>query len=194
MMIDCPTILMWLASMLVIMIQRDSYWLRIWWPAALIGEKSGAVAELKQLFALAESYGIQDWLRFDASVVRGLAYYTGTVFEVRFHRPDSPVYKALPSFWTSYGGSYIHQAHYYYSIIVNVKDGPSLCWWETILQGFDKEKKLRAICGGGRYDRLLSTYGGPEMAACGFGFGDAVIVEVRKDLHVYQSRLLYHHL
>jgi histidyl-tRNA synthetase len=92
---------------------------------ALIGEKSGAVTELKQLFALAESYGIQDWLRFDASVVRGLAYYTGTVFE-----------------------------------------------------GFDKEKKLRAICGGGRYDRLLSTYGGPEMAACGFGFGDAVIVEL----------------
>ena len=40
--------------------------------------------ELKQLFALAEGYGIQDWLRFDASVVRGLAYYTGTVFEVRF--------------------------------------------------------------------------------------------------------------
>ena len=27
-------------------------------------------------------YGIADWLQFDASVVRGLAYYTGTVFEV----------------------------------------------------------------------------------------------------------------
>jgi len=54
--------------------------------AALIGADSGAVAELKQLFALAEGYGIQDWLRFDASVVRGLAYYTGTVFEVRFCR------------------------------------------------------------------------------------------------------------
>lgn len=53
--------------------------------AALIGAGSGAVAELKQLFALAEGYGIADWLRFDASVVRGLAYYTGTVFEVCFY-------------------------------------------------------------------------------------------------------------
>jgi len=57
--------------------------------AALIGADSGAVAELKQLFALAEGYGIQDWLRFDASVVRGLAYYTGTVFEVRHLRLQS---------------------------------------------------------------------------------------------------------
>ncbi|XP_024379468.1 histidine--tRNA ligase, chloroplastic/mitochondrial [Physcomitrium patens] len=95
---------------------------------ALIGAQSGAVAELKQLFALAEGYGIQDWLHFDASVVRGLAYYTGTVFE-----------------------------------------------------GFDKDKKLRAICGGGRYDRLLSTYGGQDTPACGFGFGDAVIVELLKE-------------
>lgn len=39
--------------------------------------------ELKQLFALANGYGYADWLSFDASVVRGLAYYTGTVFEVR---------------------------------------------------------------------------------------------------------------
>jgi histidyl-tRNA synthetase len=52
--------------------------------AALLGAESGAVTELKQLFALAEGYGILDWLQFDASVVRGLAYYTGTVFEVRF--------------------------------------------------------------------------------------------------------------
>lgn len=95
---------------------------------ALIGADSGAVAELKQLFALAEGYGIRDWLHFDASVVRGLAYYTGTVFE-----------------------------------------------------GFDKDKKLRAICGGGRYDRLLSTYGGNDTPACGFGFGDAVIVELLKE-------------
>lgn len=45
-------------------------------------------------------------------------------------------------------------------------------------QGFDREGKLRAICGGGRYDRLLSTFGGDDIPACGFGFGDAVIVEV----------------
>lgn len=45
-------------------------------------------------------------------------------------------------------------------------------------QGFDREGKLRAICGGGRYDRLLSTFGGDDVPACGFGFGDAVIIEV----------------
>lgn len=37
--------------------------------------------QLRKLFALAESYGISDWLVLDCSVVRGLAYYTGTVFE-----------------------------------------------------------------------------------------------------------------
>jgi ATP phosphoribosyltransferase regulatory subunit HisZ len=46
------------------------------------------------------------------------------------------------------------------------------------LQAFDREGKLRAICGGGRYDKLLSTFGGDDTPACGFGFGDAVIVEV----------------
>lgn len=49
-------------------------------------------------------------------------------------------------------------------------------------QGFDRERKLRAICGGGRYDRLLSTFGGDDIPACGFGFGDAVIIEVSLSL------------
>jgi len=40
-----------------------------------------AVEEVKQLFSLAEAYGLKDWLVFDASVVRGLSYYTGVVFE-----------------------------------------------------------------------------------------------------------------
>ena len=51
--------------------------------AALCGEgvdRSG-VDELKRLFELADAYGFGDWLVFDASVVRGLAYYTGVVFE-----------------------------------------------------------------------------------------------------------------
>ncbi|GAQ86789.1 Histidyl-tRNA synthetase [Klebsormidium nitens] len=94
----------------------------------LLGADSDAVRELKQLFALADGYGIADWLQFDASVVRGLAYYTGVVFEA-----------------------------------------------------FDREGKLRAICGGGRYDKLLSTFGGDDTPACGFGFGDAVIVELLKE-------------
>ena len=93
--------------------------------AAALGEGSGAVAELATLFDLIDSYGIADWVTFDASVVRGLAYYTGPVFE----------------------------AH-------------------------DRGGKLRAICGGGRYDRLLSRLGGNDMPATGFGFGDMVIMEL----------------
>lgn len=94
----------------------------------LLGPSGAAVGELKSLFQLADAYGFGDWLQFDASVVRGLAYYTGTVFEA-----------------------------------------------------FDREGKLRAICGGGRYDRLLSTFGGEDTPACGFGFGDAVIIELLKE-------------
>ncbi|KAE9621807.1 hypothetical protein Lal_00032530 [Lupinus albus] len=93
-----------------------------------VGSCGEAIADLKQLFLLAEKFGYSKWLQFDASVVRGLAYYTGIVFE-----------------------------------------------------GFDREGKLRAICGGGRYDHLFSTFGADDIAACGFGFGDAVIVELLKE-------------
>ena len=48
---------------------------------ALLGEDSDAVSDLKTLFSHAEAYGYADWLVFDASVVRGLSYYTGVVFE-----------------------------------------------------------------------------------------------------------------
>lgn len=41
-----------------------------------------AIVELKQLWRLLESLGYGDYLVFDLSVVRGLAYYTGIVFEV----------------------------------------------------------------------------------------------------------------
>lgn len=96
-----------------------------------VGE-SEEVAELRMLFELAVDYGYADWLQFDASVVRGLAYYTGVVFE-----------------------------------------------------GFDKAGVLRAICGGGRYDKLLTLYGSPKEVPCvGFGFGDCVIIELLKEKNV----------
>ena len=37
--------------------------------------------QLRRLFEYARAYGYEDWLVLDASVVRGLAYYTGVVFE-----------------------------------------------------------------------------------------------------------------
>ena len=87
--------------------------------------ESLAVSELNSLFDAIDSYGISEWVEFDASIVRGLAYYTGSVFEVH-----------------------------------------------------DRQGKFRAICGGGRYDKLISTLGGKDLPATGFGFGDMVIMEL----------------
>jgi len=89
---------------------------------------SAAIAELRKLLTLLDAYGVADRVVFDASVVRGLAYYTGIVFEV-----------------------------------------------------FDSRGKLRSICGGGRYDRLLESLGGSAVPAVGFGFGDSVIMELLAD-------------
>ena len=49
--------------------------------ATLAGPDSPAVARLRELFALAQRYGIADRLCFDIAVIRGLAYYTDIVFE-----------------------------------------------------------------------------------------------------------------
>ena len=87
-----------------------------------------ALTELRRLYDLLDAYGIADQIPFDTSVVRGLAYYTGVVFEA-----------------------------------------------------FDTGGTLRAIAGGGRYDRLAETLGGKSVCAVGFGFGDAVIGELLED-------------
>jgi histidyl-tRNA synthetase len=102
------------------------------------GIDTDCVDEMRRVFDLARDYGFYDYLIFDASVVRGLAYYTGIVFEC-----------------------------------------------------FDRRGVLRAICGGGRYDRLMSLYGSPKdendeykwtVPCVGFGFGDCVIMELLRDL------------
>jgi histidyl-tRNA synthetase len=49
--------------------------------AKAVGEDHEAVQELKTFFDCLNAYGFGDWAQFDASVVRGLAYYTGIVFE-----------------------------------------------------------------------------------------------------------------
>ena len=41
-----------------------------------------AIEDLKAVFAVLESMGVSDYCVFDPSIVRGLAYYTGVVFEV----------------------------------------------------------------------------------------------------------------
>ena len=69
--------------------------------------------------------GLGDYVDVDLRIVRGLAYYTGIVFEL-----------------------------------------------------FDRKGELRAICGGGRYDRLLELVGGEPLPAVGFGMGDVVLREL----------------
>ena len=46
-----------------------------------VSADSPALADLRRFFDLLEAYGVRDQVVFDASVVRGLAYYTGIVFE-----------------------------------------------------------------------------------------------------------------
>ncbi|MBG55717.1 MAG: histidine--tRNA ligase [Deltaproteobacteria bacterium] len=87
------------------------------------------VEQLHRLIDIMDAAGYSAYLKFDISIVRGLSYYTGAVFEV-----NSP------------------------------------------------DKKHRAICGGGRYDSLLSAFGGETVPAVGFGFGDVVALDVLRDL------------
>jgi histidyl-tRNA synthetase len=49
--------------------------------ARFVAKDSSALEDLRTLYSLLEAYGIADQVPFDASVVRGLAYYTGIVFE-----------------------------------------------------------------------------------------------------------------
>jgi len=83
---------------------------------------------LREYFASLEAMGLADFVQLDLRIVRGLAYYTGIVFEL-----------------------------------------------------FDRRGELRAICGGGRYDRLLELVGGEPLPAVGFGMGDVVLGELLHD-------------
>ena len=92
------------------------------------GDREEVVAELERLEAYVQALGamgLGDYVEIDLRIVRGLAYYTGIVFEL-----------------------------------------------------FDRKHDLRAICGGGRYDRLLELVGGEPLPAVGFGMGDVVLAEL----------------
>ena len=40
-----------------------------------------AVSLLKRVLEIVDTYGMSEWVSFDPSIIRGLLYYTGTVFE-----------------------------------------------------------------------------------------------------------------
>jgi histidyl-tRNA synthetase len=83
---------------------------------------------LREYLDTLDAMGLGEYVRVDLRIVRGLAYYTGIVFEL-----------------------------------------------------FDLKGELRAICGGGRYDRLLELVGGEPLPAVGFGMGDVVLGELLAD-------------
>jgi len=83
--------------------------------------------QLAEVVSALKAMGLGGFVDIDLTIVRGLAYYTGTVFEL-----------------------------------------------------FDAGRTLRAICGGGRYDNLLSALGGVDLPALGFGMGDVVLAELLK--------------
>ena len=47
-----------------------------------------------------------------------------------------------------------------------------------VFEAYALKYKMRAIFGGGRYDRLLSDLGGDRITAVGLGFGDVVITDL----------------
>ena len=100
-------------------VTQDEQVMRRW--ASLHLDTFGMVSSLIGTHALG-------YLQLDLTIVRGLAYYTGLVFEV-----------------------------------------------------FDAKGELRAVCGGGRYDNLLSALGSVDMPAAGFGWGDVVLGELLRD-------------
>ncbi|NND84224.1 MAG: histidine--tRNA ligase [Acidimicrobiia bacterium] len=96
--------------------------------AELLGDERGPdeeMARLREYVGIFDAMGLGDFVELDLRIVRGLAYYTGIVFEL-----------------------------------------------------FDRKGELRAICGGGRYDRLLELVGGEPLPAVGFGMGDVVLGEL----------------
>jgi len=97
-----------------------------------IDDKLEDFVELDQQLA---AFGLTDWCEYDLGIVRGLAYYTGTVFELH-----------------------------------------------------ETTGALRALAGGGRYDKLIEMFGGPATPAVGFGMGDVVLSLVLQDKKLIPQR------
>lgn len=92
----------------------------------------GGYESLLKLLELLSMYHMEQYCVLDPSVIRGLGYYTGTVFEC-----------------------------------------------------YDTKGELRAIFGGGRYDKIIGMFGGDDMPAVGFGMGDAVLEILMRRANVW---------
>jgi histidyl-tRNA synthetase len=98
------------------------------------GPGQEAATNLARYRQVLDESGVSDFVQVDFSIVRGLAYYTGIVFEL-----------------------------------------------------YDRKGKERAICGGGRYDELIHSLGGPRLEALGFGMGDVVLSLMLEDRGLFPA-------
>jgi histidyl-tRNA synthetase len=96
-------------------------------PAFKILDGGGQSEKLDRLLASLGNRGLAEFVKIDLGIVRGLAYYSGVVFEA-----------------------------------------------------FDRGGKLRALAGGGRYDKLIQQLsdGAVALPALGFAMGDVVLGEL----------------
>ncbi|MBI1370146.1 MAG: histidine--tRNA ligase [Planctomycetes bacterium] len=106
-------------------VASDAAWGEI---ASQFGIPDKDLEDLAALHAQLRAFGIAEWCEYDLGIVRGLAYYTGTVFEIH-----------------------------------------------------ETSGALRAVAGGGRYDKLIELFDGPPTPAVGFGMGDVVLRHVLED-------------
>lgn len=85
-----------------------------------LSEKSEGAKEVNMLMELSKKTELSKFLKLDSTIMRGLDYYTGTVFELFDITPENN----------------------------------------------------RAMCGGGRYDDLISLFSSQKLSGIGFGMGD----------------------
>ncbi len=107
-------------------------------PVFAILDGGGRSEKLEQLVRQLALRGLADFVKIDLSIVRGLAYYTGVVFEV-----------------------------------------------------FDRKGELRAIAGGGRYDKLIGQLsdGAVDLPAIGFAMGDVVLGDLIRNTPAAAERI-----
>lgn len=102
-----------------------------------IGSISGGARGIRDLEEIIKLVDMETYIKYDPTIARGLAYYTGPIYEV------------------------------------------------TVIDG-----GVGSIAGGGRYDKLIGSFLGQELPACGISFGIERIIEVIKDKGIKESALV----
>jgi histidyl-tRNA synthetase len=91
------------------------------------------IRELREMLSYLHDMGVPaERCQIDFSMVRGLDYYTGPIYETVVEKP-----------------------------------------------------RVGSICGGGRYDELIGTFGGRSHPATGISFGIERIIDVMEELHMF---------